>query len=564
MRYQALYRKYRPSDFDDVIGQKNIVKTLKNSLNLNKFSHAYLFSGPRGTGKTTLAKILAKNINCLEQVNGECCGKCSNCLAILNNECSDIIEIDAASNNGVEEIREIRNNINLVPNQLKYKVYIIDEVHMLSIGAFNALLKTLEEPPSHVMFILATTDLHKVPITIVSRCQCFEFKRISDDDIVERLKYIVNEENIEIDDEVLYKIAKTSDGGMRDSLSLLDKIRSYTTDKITLEDFYEINGSLKEEVVNNFINSIVDKNILNILKISDDISSSGKDYIMFSQDILDVIRKKIVNYYVNDDKDVVDVEFLLNFANKFNKIINNLKNSSNVKIMFETSILSLVNTESINLEEKLVKNVKKIENLVKNEENIPIFQKNNENNVIKNDMIIQNNEQNNNDNDFINQYMEFRKKIINNSFVTANKEYLLKIKNDWYLINDYILDSELSPVVSYLKDIEVRVVGENEIILSCNYDSILERGINLINKIEKLLELIYNKRYKVALVTNNEWEDEKNKFILARKSGKSYEYMPYDSNDELKEKATLLKKTNSSSIVQDAIDLFGEDMVKIQ
>ena len=563
MRYQALYRKYRPSDFDDVIGQKNIVKTLKNSLNLNKFSHAYLFSGPRGTGKTTLAKILAKNINCLEQVNGQCCGKCFNCLAILNNECSDIIEIDAASNNGVEEIREIRNNINLVPNQLKYKVYIIDEVHMLSIGAFNALLKTLEEPPSHVMFILATTDLHKVPITIVSRCQCFEFKRISDDDIVERLKYIVNEENIEIDDEVLYKIAKTSDGGMRDSLSLLDKIRSYTTDKITLEDFYEINGSLKDEVVNNFINSIVDKNILNILKISDDISSSGKDYIMFSQDVLDVIRKKIVNYYVNDDKDGVDVEFLLNFANKFNKIINNLKNSSNVKIMFETSILSLVNVENTDLAEKAVKNMKKIENIVKKEENIPIIKEKIEINVIKSDTSIQNKEQNNNDN-VINKYLDLRKKIINNSFVTANKEYLLKIKNDWYLINDYILDSELSPVVSYLKDIEVRVVGENEMILSCNYDSILERGINLINKIEKLLELIYNKRYKVALVTNFEWEDEKNKFILARKSGNNYEYMTIDNKDNINNNATLSKTTNSSSIVQDAIDLFGEDIVKIQ
>ena len=188
MSYQALYRKYRPTDFSDVIGQFNIVKTLQNSLKLNQISHAYLFSGPRGTGKTTLAKILAKNINCLDLNDGKSCGKCKNCLSIINNECSDIIEIDAASNNGVDEIREIRNNVNIVPTQLKYKVYIVDEVHMLTIGAFNALLKTLEEPPSHVIFILATTDLHKVPITIVSRCQCYEFKKIRNEDIVDRLK----------------------------------------------------------------------------------------------------------------------------------------------------------------------------------------------------------------------------------------------------------------------------------------------------------------------------------------------------------------------------------------
>ena len=201
--YRALYRKYRPQGFDSVVGQNTIVKTLQNSVKNKSFSHAYMFFGPRGVGKTTASKIFARAINCLEPVDGNACGKCKSCVHSFEKECVDIIEIDAASNNGVDEIRELKNKISLVPAELKYKVYIIDEVHMLSIGAFNALLKTLEEPPEHAIFILATTDPQKVPETIISRCQCFSFNRISDDMIVDRLKTVCESENIEFDDEVL-------------------------------------------------------------------------------------------------------------------------------------------------------------------------------------------------------------------------------------------------------------------------------------------------------------------------------------------------------------------------
>ena len=240
--YHALYRKYRPLYFNSVVGQSSIVKTLKNSI--------------VNTGKTTLSKIFARSVNCLNPKDGEACGKCDACLNSFSNDCIDIIEIDAASNNGVDEIRELRNKISLVPSQLKYKVYIIDEVHMLSIGAFNALLKTLEEPPEHAIFILATTDSQKVPETIVSRCQCFSFKRVSNESIVERLKYVCSEEQIAIDDDVINKIAILSDGGMRDALGYLDKMVSFSDKKITIEDFNEVNGIVSDDDVERFLNYI--------------------------------------------------------------------------------------------------------------------------------------------------------------------------------------------------------------------------------------------------------------------------------------------------------------------
>ena len=263
MSYLALYRKYRPVDFNNVYGQEEVVTVLKNAIVTGKISHAYLFCGPRGTGKTTIAKIVARLVNCDNLINGNPCGKCYNCLNYLNS--NDIVEIDAASNNGVDEIRELRDKVNLVPSNAKYKVYIIDEVHMLTMQAFNALLKTLEEPPSHVIFILATTEPHKIPLTISSRCQKFRFSKISDDKIVDRLKDICYCENISIDDDALYEIARLSDGGMRDAINILDKLVAYSNGNITIDDVYKVNGSVSYNDLYNLLNNIIINNKIEII-----------------------------------------------------------------------------------------------------------------------------------------------------------------------------------------------------------------------------------------------------------------------------------------------------------
>ena len=284
--YRALYRKYRPQGFESVVGQNTIVRTLKNSIINNSFSHAYIFFGPRGVGKTTASKIFARAINCLEPVNGDACGKCKNCIHSFEKECVDIIEIDAASNNGVDEIRELKNKISLVPAELKYKVYIIDEVHMLSLGAFNALLKTLEEPPEHAIFILATTDPQKVPETIISRCQCFSFKRISEEMIVKRLREVCEMEGIEVDDNVLLEIAISSDGGMRDALGALDKLTAYTKSKITVDDFAELNGVITSKMLEELCNCIFNGDISQVLSLISKYNNDGKNLIQILLQIM--------------------------------------------------------------------------------------------------------------------------------------------------------------------------------------------------------------------------------------------------------------------------------------
>ena len=359
MSYTALYRRLRPKNFEQVIGQDHIVKTLKNQIQSDRISHAYLFCGTRGTGKTSTAKIFAKLLNCKEPINNSPCDKCSMCLAFNENRNLNIIEIDAASNNGVDDIRDIREEVKYPPTDGKYKVYIIDEVHMLSIGAFNALLKTLEEPPSYVIFILATTDPHKIPVTILSRCQRFDFKRISNIDMVSTIKSYMTDENVDIDDDALYYIARISDGAMRDALSILDQcISFYYDEKITLDKVLDIVGAVDNDIFFRFIDAIINFSSLDIIGIIDELIQNGRDISQFVSDLINHIRNLIVSTISTEENknlDIskenleklksqaskIDTQYLIKLINEFSNIQANLKYSFDERIVLEASCIKL-------------------------------------------------------------------------------------------------------------------------------------------------------------------------------------------------------------------------------
>ena len=574
MSYQALYRKYRPSRLEDVVGQSSVVKIVRNAIQYNKINHAYLFSGPRGTGKTTMAKIFAKDVNCLNPVNGEACGTCKNCLSVMNNECSDIIEIDAASNNGVDEIREIKNKINLVPSELKYKVYIIDEVHMLSIGAFNALLKTLEEPPEHIIFILATTDLHKVPTTVISRCQCFEFQRLTEKEISSRLRYIADQENVQVDDEVLNRIAELVDGGMRDAIGMLDKAISYSSDsKVSLTDFEMLNGIVSKTEKKKFLSMIFEQNISEVILFIDTIYDAGKDLIIFNQDLLTLCRDLVVDYYSSKEIEF-DIDFLLDFAESLNETLNEIKQSSNTKMIFEMKILSFIyhySTHSASISKE-----------VKSKENEPIerrkeiksvtsFNKvstelSNPSKQVERTLKLDNNGDNMNKiyNDFT-EYLKINAVIINNCFAGASKRELLELRNHWDKLNDYALDNYYGAVACYIFDGTVRAASSDSIIITFDYESMVNRGYRLLPKIEELFGIILGHKVRIALLTSTDWEREKKEYVDKKNNGISYLYQEVPLlSEQLSQPSSIIDNTDeSASSVEEAIKLFGENIVSI-
>lgn len=358
MAYQALYRKWRPRTFDSVIGQEAITDTLKNAIIRGKVSHAFLFAGPRGTGKTSCAKIFAKALNCTNLQDGEPCNKCANCVAADQGSMPDIMEIDAASNNGVDEIREIRDKVKYAPTEGKYKVYIIDEVHMLSMGAFNALLKTLEEPPEHVVFILATTELQKVPATIISRTQRYNFKRISKADLEKRMKYILDQEHIKYEDKAIAVIAQVADGGMRDALSILDQLLSYEKESVNYEDALQITGFADRKNVEQILLKLLSKDAPAALKLAQEELDKGASSKNILDELVDMATKSLMiiktgdddkNMFLSEDfiakiKDVPTSTYyrLITLANK---ALNDLRYTNQQQIPLEVFLVEATSSE---------------------------------------------------------------------------------------------------------------------------------------------------------------------------------------------------------------------------
>ena len=379
MGYTALYRKFRPTTFSEMVGQEHITRTLRNQIIANRVGHAYLFNGGRGTGKTSSAKILARAINCLNPKDGEPCNECEICKSALNGSLTDIVEMDAASNNSVEDIRGIREEVNFLPTKAKYRVYIIDEVHMLSTGAFNALLKTLEEPPEHVKFILATTEPQKLPATILSRCQRFDFKRISNEDIIKRLKIVCDESKIEISEGALNIIAVLSEGAMRDALSILERCIQDGENKIDENKIKDLVGIPKLSYVNSIISAILEYDLDEVVKSTNQILNEGKDLdnflwemIKYVKDILVYKSCKNLELYTQDEISIIN-----NLANKYSnerlieliyelsELQNNMKWSTQKSILFQAGMIKLCYKKSQTVDENLEQRVEKIENYLR-------------------------------------------------------------------------------------------------------------------------------------------------------------------------------------------------------
>lgn len=368
MGYIALYRKYRPNTFSSIIGQENVTKILKNQIKNGKISHAYLFSGTRGTGKTSAAKVFARAINCLNPQDGEPCNECEVCKGILNGNITDVIEMDAASNNSVENIRQIRQEVVYATVDVKYRVYIIDEVHMLTTSAFNALLKTLEEPPENVVFILATTEQHKIPVTILSRCLKFDFNRLSEEDLYNRIKFVLESENVKYEDEACKYIAKLADGAARDALSILDRCISETGDTLKYEDVQNIVGAIAKNTINTVIESILNYDSIKALEAVDSVIKKGKDLRQFTFEVTSEFLNRLVK-----SKDE-DTSRYINIIDRLSSLDNDLKSTTRKEIVLKACIVQLCNLNSnssntnivpnTNVDEAYIKKIQALENKV--------------------------------------------------------------------------------------------------------------------------------------------------------------------------------------------------------
>ena len=406
--YKVLYRKYRPDQFNKIVGQEYSIQMLKNAILHNKISHAYLFTGPRGTGKTSTAKVFAKTINCLNPIDGEACGNCSSCLSF--EQSADIIEIDAASNNGVDDIRELINNVKIAPSEGKYKIYIIDEVHMMTTSAFNALLLTLEEPPKHAIFIMATTNVENVPITILSRCQRFNFQKISLENLQKQISFVCAEENIDITEDAILEIAYLSEGGLRDALSLLDQLSS-NGEKITVDKILANYGSISNQFIKNLIKHVENKEVEEVNKLMNELMMTSSDYKIFIKKMIQEFSHIAIQIKTNSYNSKLSFNEIKQLVFEFNDILNKTNINVNPYLLILMTLLSAMKTEKT-LE--IPHEIPKVEVFVSQE------------NQNKTEEIESKADENENNQAIYNYNQKLKKIRINNCFVDAQKKILLE------------------------------------------------------------------------------------------------------------------------------------------
>lgn len=497
MNYKVLYRKYRPIDFENIIGQNYIITTLKNSIVNSNISHAYIFSGPRGTGKTSTAKVFSKAINCLNPIDGSPCNKCEFCANFQENP--DVIEIDAASNNGVDEIRNLIDNIKLTPTNGKYKVYIIDEVHMLTTSAFNALLLTLEEPPAHAIFILATTNIENVPITILSRCQRYDFQKITVDNIVKRLLEVCEKERISADEDALKEIAYISEGGMRDALSLLDQL-SKNNQNIDLELVESQIKTISQKTIIELLDTLEENSVEKCLDIIHDFAKRAIDYKTLLKKIIDVACNRAKNIKKNNKYERLNFEQYKNLILDLSECLTKININVNPYTIIEMILLDYLDTTSTRPEKKEEAEVKK--DIILKEDSIE-----------KNGLA--------SSTDLLNQTsIDIR---INNTFVNAQKKYLEEVKSK--LNNELRNITSSGKIKSILIDCTVVAASDKNIIFSTLAERIADEGNKMLLEIEAVLQDILKEKYKIVFIPAEKWESEKQNYILNLKNNKKYEYI---------------------------------------